>query len=82
MVLAREQTYRSVGQNKGSGNRATHIQPIDFSKKALNQFSGGKERFLGFCLFVCFTDGSGTNEYTCGKKLILTPTSLHTQVIT
>lgn len=52
MVLAREQTYRSVGQNRGSGNRATHIQLTDFSKKALNQFNGGKERFLVFCLFV------------------------------
>lgn len=51
MVLAREQTYRSVGQNKGSGNRTTHKQLIDFSKKAL-KFSGGKERFLVFCLFV------------------------------
>ena len=80
MVLAREQTYRSMGQNKGSGNRPTHIQLIDFLKKALNQFNGGKERFFFFCLFVLQMVLEQLNIHM-GKKLILTPTSLHTQEV-
>lgn len=56
-----------------SRNRPTHI-PLIFWKKALNQW-GWKQSFF------CLTNGSGT-EYTYGeKKVILTPTPLHTQEV-
>ena len=69
------QDSRHIDQwsRKESRNRPTHI-PLIFWKKALNQW-GWKQSFF------CLTNGSGT-EYTYGeKKVILTPTPLHTQEV-